>query len=131
MALSDREQKLLEQMEQALYAEDPRFAARIRTQSAGQDRRRLLVGGLGILIGLGLILVGVFNQLTVLGAAGFAVMVAAGVYALAPARKSGPTGVVDSERKAPKGSPKKSKSRGSFMQRMEQRWDNRNDPNHW
>ena len=30
MPLSDHEQKLLEQIEQALYAEDPKFAATVR-----------------------------------------------------------------------------------------------------
>ena len=42
MALSEREQKLLEQMEQALYAEDPRFATRIRTHGDGSSKRRML-----------------------------------------------------------------------------------------
>lgn len=120
MALSDREQKLLEQMEQALYAEDPRFAARIRTHDASRSRQRLLVGLVAIVVGLGLVVLGVLNQLIWLGAVGFAAMVAAGVWAFAPARKTnsptaggaGPTGRAKA-------------SRGSFMQRLEQRWERR------
>ena len=55
MALSEREQKLLEQMEQALYAEDPRFATRIRSHGDRGTKRRMLVGILAVLAGLGLV----------------------------------------------------------------------------
>ena len=46
MPLSENEQRLLEQMERALYAEDPKFASAMR----GANRRpgagrRLLLGG--------------------------------------------------------------------------------------
>lgn len=126
VALSDREQKLLEQMEQALYAEDPRFAARIRTHSGGRNRRRLVIGVAGVLVGLGLVVLGVLNQFIWLGGLGFAVMVAAGVYAFAPARKSGPTGVAGA---APRAAKKKAKGAG-FMQRIEQRWERR-DRDQW
>ncbi len=127
MALSEREQKLLEQMEQALYAEDPRFAARIRTQSMTRSRQRLIVGVVGILAGLGLVFLAVLNQVIWLGAVGFAVMVAAGVYGFAPAKKSGPTGVVtdDGAVQAHPAQGKKKRAGGTFMQRMEQRWDKR------
>ncbi len=119
MALSDREQKLLEQMEQALYAEDPRFAARIRTHSASRSRQRLVIGVTAILAGLGLIVLGVLNQLIWLGAIGFAVMVAAGVWAFAPARKPGSTSAAARPNSRPK------TPRGGFMQRLEQRWERR------
>lgn len=127
VALSDREQKLLEQMEQALYAEDPRFAARIRTHSAGRNRRRMVIGVVGVLVGLGLVVLGVLDQLIWLGAVGFAVMVAAGVFAFAPARKSGPTGVAGAPART---ATKKSKGSASFMQRIEQRWERR-DRDQW
>jgi hypothetical protein len=122
VALSDREQKLLEQMEQALYAEDPRFAARIRTHSVGGARQRLIVGVLGILAGLGLIVLGVLNQLIWLGAIGFAVMVASGVWAFAPTRKGGAAEAMGG---AGRPTAKAKSQRGSFMQRLEQRWERR------
>ena len=46
MPLSDHEQKMLEQMEQALAAEDPKFASQMQgSSSASLQRRRWLVGG--------------------------------------------------------------------------------------
>lgn len=126
MALSEREQKLLEQMEQALYAEDPRFATRLRSAGLGSSRRRLLIGTLGIVAGLGLVVLGVLGQHVWLGAIGFVVMVAAGAFAFAPTRKDGPTGTVsaDGSVQPVKGSKAKG-GQGGFMQRLEQRWERR------
>src|ERR1700733_8953039 len=58
--LSDNEQRLLEQMERALYAEDPKFASAMR----GANRRpgaarRLAIGGTGIVLGLVVLVLGV------------------------------------------------------------------------
>lgn len=130
MALSEREQKLLQQMEQALYAEDPRFATRIRSANAGRNRTRLLVGVLGVLLGLGLVVLGVLNQLIWLGAAGFVVMVAAGAYAFAPEKRQGPAGVVDPSGRvrtasSPAARAPRQRSAG-FMKRLEDRWERRN-----
>jgi hypothetical protein len=125
VALSEHEQKLLEQMEQALYAEDPRFAARIRTQGLGRSHRRIILGALGVLAGLSLVVLGVLDQLVWVGAAGFALMVAGAAYAVAPARKAGPQGAVASD-----GSVKeRARARGArgqgFIQRLEERWERR------
>lgn len=129
MALSEHEQKLLEQMEQALYAEDPRFASRIRTQSITGQSRRLATGIAGILVALALVVVAALNQAIWLGAIAFALMVAVGVWAFAPARRSGPTGVVDpSGRVTPPGRPPRPARPATgdgFMQRLEERWDRR------
>jgi len=125
VALSEREQKLLEQMEQALYAEDPRFATRIRSHGDARSKRRALIGVLGVLAGLGLVFLGVLQQQIWLGAVGFAVMVASGVWAFAPTRKSGPEGVVRSDGTTA-ARPATSRPAGpGFMQRLEQRWERR------
>ena len=133
MALSEREQKLLEQMEQALYAEDPRFATRIRSQDGGRSRRRLVIGLVAVLVGLGLVFLGVLDKLVWPGAVGFALMVAGAVWAFASARPVGPTGVVRGDGSVhPVGgssagkSPKAARARGQgFMQRLEERWERR------
>ena len=92
MPLSDHEQKMLEQMEQALAAEDPKFASQMQGSSlASLQRRRWLVGGIGVVAGLGLVLVGVNTTMWV-GALGFAVMVAAAVFAATPPRRAAPRG---------------------------------------
>ncbi len=124
MALSEREQKLLEQMEQALYAEDPRFATRLRSAGAASSKRRLLVGLLGVIVGLALVVFSVLGQQIWLGAIGFVVMVAAGAFAFAPARKAGPTGTVATDGSVQRVKAAKNTS-GGFMRRLEQRWERR------
>ena len=53
MALSEREQQMLEEMEQALYAEDPRFATSMKGGPLGGDlRRRRIIGAVGVIAGL-------------------------------------------------------------------------------
>lgn len=125
MPLSDNEQRQLEQMERALYAEDPKFASAMRGvgRRAGTGRR-LMFGGGGVLLGLILLVVGVVQQSVLLGVLGFVLMLVGAV--AAQRRGTGPSGVV-----APGGSVRpvatSRRRRGSFMQRMEERWDRRRD----
>ena len=54
MPLSEHEQRLLEQMERALYAEDPKFASSLRSAGPRPGRRRkAVVGGLAARAGVG------------------------------------------------------------------------------
>jgi hypothetical protein len=86
--LSEHEQKVLQAMEQALYAEDPRFATHITNHGLHPNKRRIIVGVLGVVIGLALVVLGALNGLIWLGAIGFALMVAGGAWAFSPAKKS-------------------------------------------
>lgn len=131
MPLSEHEQHMLQQMEQALYDEDPKFASHMQGAGAkAAARRRLIIGGLGVLAGLALVLVGVSTTMW-LGAVGFALMVAAVAYALTPPRRGkAALGSVqgDGSIRPAAGRPKKtSKANASFMQRLEERWDRRRD----
>jgi hypothetical protein len=129
--LSEHEQQLLEQMEQALYAEDPKFASQMQGAGArAAQRRRIAVGIVGVVVGLAVVLVGVNTQLWVLGAVGFAVMVASAAFALTPQRRRAKLGSVQSDgtiRRANPAPRTRSARGGSFMERMEQRWDRRHD----
>ena len=88
MPLSEHEQKMLEQMEQALAAEDPKFASQMQGSSLARlQRRRWLVGAVGVIAGLALVLVGVNTTMWV-GAGGFALMVASAVFAATPPRRA-------------------------------------------
>lgn len=131
MPLSEHEQQLLEQMEQALYAEDPKFASQMQGAGArAAARRRLAVGVLGVIVGLVLVLAGVMWTTIWVGAAGFAIMVAAVAFALTPPRRRAKLGAVqaDGSVRKPTAAPRpKSKSSGSFMHRLEERWDRRRD----
>jgi Protein of unknown function (DUF3040) len=132
--LSEHEQKVLQQMEQALYAEDPRFATHITNHGLHQNKRRMLIGGVGMVAGLALVVLSALNSLIWLGAVGFALMVAGGAYAFTPTRKTvmgavGPDGTV---RKAAAGGGRagsRKAGRTGFMQRIEARWDRRRDDN--
>lgn len=80
MPLSEHEQRLLEQMERALYAEDPRFAESIRDTSQRAGTRRS--AGLGILlaaVGVAVMISGLLSATAWLGVIGF-VAVLAGTY---------------------------------------------------
>ena len=132
VALSEREQQLLAEMEQALYAEDPGFASQMRQGRGPGDRRRLFAGIIGVALGLALVVVGI-NTTFWFGALGFALIVASVAVALVPAPKK--IGVVQDDgttkpagRRTPRGKRKGKASRpasGSFMDRFEQRWDDR------
>jgi hypothetical protein len=137
--LSEHEQHLLEQMEQAMYAEDPKFASAMRGRTPkARQRRRLLLGCVGVLVGLVLVVLGVARSLIPLAVVGFVLMLVGAAFAAAPERKGGPLGMVGSDgsplprrnrggaTRAPRG-----KTSGTFMQRLEQRWDRRRDQNHW
>ena len=80
MPLSEHEQRMLEQMERALYAEDPRFAATIRDTTPVSRARRgaglgVLVAAVGILAMIG----GLVANLPVVSVLGF-VGLLAGTY---------------------------------------------------
>ncbi|CCH77079.1 conserved hypothetical protein [Nostocoides japonicum T1-X7] len=142
MPLSDREQHLLEQMEQALSAEDPKFASHMRGVGGLAQRRRYIVAAVGFLVGLGVVLVGVNLSNMWVGAIGFVVMVAAVVQAVAPPRKrknqvplgpvrpDGSVGTTHSRTRS-KGRAPKARPSGTFMQRLEQRWDRRRGSGGW
>ena len=81
MPLSEHEQRLLEQIEQALYAEDPKFASAVRSgRSRMHTRRWIAIATIGILAGLTVVLVGLTAKLIVLGVVGFVLIVASCVY---------------------------------------------------
>ncbi|WP_088315732.1 DUF3040 domain-containing protein [Kineosporia sp. R_H_3] len=131
MPLSDNEQRLLEQMERALYAEDPKFASTMRgaNRRAGAGRK-ILIGAVAISLGLVGLVAGVAGKNYVLAILGFVFMLAGTAYAVSSQRKGGPAGVVSAGGTV-KGRPVKRRGggNGSFMQRLEDRWDRRRDQN--
>jgi hypothetical protein len=120
MALSDREQQLLEQMERALASEDPRFASalggsmtnRIATKSIG-------IAVLGVVIGIGSLLAAVSLSIPARGVVGFLAIVS-GFYFANLGAKSSPAA-------AKPGAASKTSTSGGFMQGLEDRWDRRQD----
>jgi hypothetical protein len=102
MPLSEHEQRLLEQIEQGLYAEDPKFAASVRRVRARRgSRRRIALAAVGALAGLGIVLIAMATKLIILGVIGFLIIVAACFYGLLGltnrTSSTGPLGVVGSD----------------------------------
>ncbi len=76
MPLSEHEQRLLDQIEQALYAEDPKFAASVRSaRRPSRTRRTMVLCILGVLVGLCLVLVGLITTVIALSVVGFVFVV--------------------------------------------------------
>ncbi|QIM20724.1 DUF3040 domain-containing protein [Phycicoccus sp. HDW14] len=105
MPLSDHEQKMLDQMEQQLAAEDPKFASQMQGSGlASLQRRRWVVGAVGALAGLGLVLVGISTTMWV-GAIGFALMVASVAFAVTPRARPGSASSSRTATSRPRGGP--------------------------
>jgi hypothetical protein len=129
MPLSDHEQRMLEQIESALYAEDPKFASSVRGGGLrAPTTRRRLQGVALFVIGLGMLVSGVPFYATVnhgfliLSIVGFVVMFGGVVFAITGPRLSG--------RRDHSGSssarPRRAKGTGgSFTSRMEDRFRRR------
>jgi hypothetical protein len=114
-------------MERALYAEDPKFASAMR----GANRRpgaarRLAIGSTGILLGLVVLVFGVSRTSILIGVLGFVCMLGGTVYAVSSQRR-GPLGVVNAAGTVRPPVKSAARSRGTFMERLEQRWDRRKD----
>ncbi len=129
MPLSDHEQKLLEQIEQALYAEDPKFAATVRkVKKRPRGRRWIALSVFGVLLGLGLVLVGLLSGSTVgetiLGIAGFILIVASCAYGSHMLR-----GGKAEAASAPGPNAAKAREAGGLRGRMEDRLRRRFDEN--
>ncbi len=126
MALSEHEEALLQQMEEALYAEDPRFASRIeKTKSRALGRGRIVIGVAGGIVGLALIIFAAMSSSIWLGAIGFAAMVGGIVWAITPAKAKLGTVAENGSITPTKGGKSTANKHGSFMDRLEERWDKR------
>ena len=126
MPLSDHEQRLLEQIERALYAEDPKFASAVSsTDLRTHARRRVRRAVVLLVLGMGALLAGVMTSTVLLGVAGFCVMLFALVFAGSQYKRvSRPDlRVAGSDRPA----PRRKQRRMPLLQRMEERFKRRFD----
>ena len=122
MPLSEHEQRLLEQIERALYAEDPKFASTVRGGRMRRPTRRrraqgiaLFVVGLALLV-LGLVLYPQSVYFLFLSGGGFLAMLGGALLAVG-SLKAGPTG--------PQPTAEAEPDKGRFTGRMEERFRRR------
>ncbi|MDT5008445.1 MAG: hypothetical protein QOH57_62 [Mycobacterium sp.] len=131
MPLSDHEQRMLDEIESALYAEDPKFASSVRggTMRAPSTRRRIQGAALFV-IGLAMLVSGIAFPATiihgfpVLSVIGFLIMFGGVVFAITAPRKA-----KTATDRAPAGGKQRrpKNSGGSFTSRMEERFRRRFD----
>ncbi len=134
MPLSEHEQRLLEQMEQALTAEDPKFANALQGADLRRRyRRRALVAALVFIVGIVVLMTGAVSGVTWVGVGGFVVMLVSAWYAITSWRRVPAEGELgtfagpDTDAGAKDGRPPRQKHRGSFMERLEERWRRRRE----
>lgn len=124
MPLSEHEQRLLDQIERALYAEDPKFASSVRGARLRPSRRRRIQGIALFVLGIALLVCGMLVPLKVfsvpvVSVVGFFTMFAGAALAWASMR-------LGAAADAPKGEEAKAKQhRSGFTQRMEERFRKR------
>ncbi|MFI5661393.1 DUF3040 domain-containing protein [Streptomyces sp. BH097] len=135
MPLSEHEQRMLEQMERALYAEDPKFATALEGSGLRTyTRRRVYQAVVGFLVGIALLMAGMVAQQIWISVVGFLVMLGCAVLAVTGWRKApkpgeqpaaGAAGAVPGAGAPP--ARRQGKQKRSMMDRIEQRWQRRRD----
>jgi hypothetical protein len=134
--LSEHEQRQLEQIEQALYREDPKFGRLVRSSDPRVHYKRKLAQALiGMLVGAGLLVAGVVTRHHLyLEAAGAAVVLLSLVWALVTWRRHAARvrAVHERARMSAQGrSAGRRRSdlgwKGRMMERMEERWRRRQE----
>lgn len=126
MPLSEQEQRLLEEMERNLYRNDADFVQAVGgVRGRRPNYRAIVLGVLLAVAGAGALIAGVASQLLVVGVIGFAAMFAGVLVATTPSKR-GAASAAPSEPN-PSAQPGRRTTGGGFMDRMNDRWDRRQD----
>ncbi|ASK66628.1 hypothetical protein CFK39_13340 [Brachybacterium avium] len=129
MPLSEHEQKMLDEMERQLFADDPRLARAFAPKTPPRrSGRRILIGLGAVVVGLGVLVLAVSLPAIWLGVIAFIGMLAGAVYAVTGSSSSshgkdspdGGGGSGGTGPAAPGGD-----DGGTFMRKMEERWEKR------
>lgn len=122
MPLSEHEQRLLEQIEQSLYAEDPKFSATVKsTDVRALSAKRIRVGIALVVLGLAVLVGGVWLNNVFVGVLGFLIMFGGGVLGVIAAQApAAPPGPKKSGQDPP---PPKSTVKDRFEERLRKRFD--------
>ncbi|MFJ3923743.1 DUF3040 domain-containing protein [Streptomyces sp. NPDC090022] len=130
MPLSEHEQRMLEQMERALYAEDPKFATALEGSGLRTyTRRRVYQAVAGFLVGIALLMTGMVLAPGGLwiSVVGFLVMLGCAVLAVTGWRKAPKPGEQPSSGNTGGPARGRNRQRRSMMNRIEERWQRRRD----
>ena len=137
MPLSEHEQRQLEQIEQALYSEDPKFVHAVRSSDPRVHyKRRALQASIGFGLGVALVVAGAILAKWPLLIAGFVVMLLCGMWALTSYRHINATatpagfGRPRSRERARRRQQRKAGiqvAQPGMMERLEERWRRRQE----
>lgn len=120
MPLSEQEQRLLDEMERHLMRNDADVVS-ASDGGGGLSYRNVVYGTILVLAGIGALIVGVALQLIVVGVLGFLAMIAGVIVAVTPAKRA------DGDQVRTEQAPAASRTSASFMDRMNERWDRRQE----
>jgi len=129
MPLSEQEQRLLEEMERSLYQNDSDFVARVTRRQGRPTYTAITIGVLIGLVGVGVIVLGLVIKQPLIGVLGFVVMLAGVLFALRPGGRTPTARPARGASARPArggGRPARGSGGGSFIDRMNERWDKRN-----
>jgi hypothetical protein len=133
MPLPEHEQRQLQQIEQALYRDDPKFGRRMRASDPRTRYQRKLIQALpGAVIGAGLLAAGAVTHRVYLDAAGVVIVLLSLVWAVVswrrhvarvrPARSRAGTKTATGTKRGPRQT-----RRARMTERMEERWRRRQE----
>jgi predicted metalloprotease len=123
---------MLEQMERALYAEDPKFATALEGSGLRTyTRRRVYQAVVGFLVGIALLMAGMVAQQIWISVVGFLVMLGCAVLAVTGWRKAPKPGEQQpgTASRGAGGAPssRQAGQKRTMMNRIEDRWQRRRD----
>jgi Protein of unknown function (DUF3040) len=131
--LSEHEQRQLEQIEQALYADHPRLARAMRAKDPKVHYgRKVRQASLGFLVGVGVLAAGIFLKYDWLAVAGFVVMLLSAGWAVASYRRRAAIAITDRKRgrsHRQRGRAARQPANSGLMERLEERWRRRQEGN--
>lgn len=129
MPLSENEQRMLEQMERALYEEDPKFATQLKGSDARAFYRKRLIGAAaGFVVGIAALLGGAVTNIPPIAIVGFLLMLGSAWFGVSSWKRIPAPGEIGSFQASSGGKKSGGKKSGpSFMNRVEDRWNRRRD----
>ncbi|SFN82848.1 Protein of unknown function [Pseudonocardia ammonioxydans] len=132
MPLSEHEQRLLEQIERALYQEDPKFASSVSGSKMSKPaRRRRIQGAVLFVLGLVLLVAGIpfqalyLGDIPVLSVVGFLAMLGGALLAVTSIGARSGKDAESAEGAAPSKDKSGGGENGGFTGRMEERFRRR------
>lgn len=132
MPLSEKEQRILDELEKQLRSEDPGLDHAFRERPRRSvDKTRVVLAALGVAAGLGLLIFSVWVKVVWLGVLAFVVMLLSLTFGMTGSAPRTPApGDPRREHPAFGGGSREKRSRGSkVMRTLEARWDRREGGN--